>query len=110
MSINVNNNLNSAIVSGQLGLSRASDNISQHTNNIASLSVASRSSQSPQEFLANAVTTQLNAIKQTLPQAASGSITTELVGLSVNSINAQASTKVIDTANGTIGTILDILA
>ena len=110
MSLNVSNNINSAIVSGQLGLSRASNNITQHSANIASLSLPSKQLQDPQEFLANAVGTQLNAIKQSLPTAASGSLTNELVGLSVNSINAQASAKVIGSANDTIGTILDILA
>lgn len=110
MSLNVSNSVNSAIVSGQLGLSRASDNITQHTANIANLTTQSNQSQSPEELLANAATTQLSAIKQTLPQAPTGSITTELVGLSVNSINAQASAKVIGTANSTIGTILDVLA
>ncbi|WP_340677207.1 hypothetical protein [Paraglaciecola sp.] len=110
MSLNISNNINSAIVSGQLGLSRASANITQNSANIASLSTTTRPSQDPQEFLANAVNTQLNAIKQSLPTAANGSITNELVGLSVNSINAQASAKVLGTANDTIGTILDILA
>jgi flagellar hook protein FlgE len=110
MSFNVSNNINSAIMSGYSGLSRASDNITQHSANIANLSAAAKPKQDPQDFLTNAVGTQLNAIKQSLPTAATGSITTELVGLSVNSINAQASAKVIGTANDTIGTILDILA
>ena len=112
MSLNISNNINSAIVSGQLGLSRASANITQHSANIANLSATSRPSQDPQEFLANAASTQLNTIKQSLPTAASGSgsMTSELVGLSVNSINAQASAKVLGTANDTIGTLLDILA
>lgn len=110
MSINVNNNLNSAIVSGQLGLARASDNITQHSANIAALSLNRQQSQDPQQFLANAATNQLAAVKQSLPQGATGSITSELVGLSVNSINAQASAKVIGSVNSTIGTILDILA
>jgi hypothetical protein len=110
MSLNISNNINSAVVSGQLGLSRASANITQHSANIANLSATSKPSHNPQEFLANAVTTQLDTIKQSLPSAASGSMTTELLGLSVNSINAQASAKVLGTANDTIGTILDILA
>jgi hypothetical protein len=109
MSFNVSNNINSAIVSGQFGLSRASNNITQKAFNIAQLSIESRQSQDPQEFLANAVKTQLGSIKQTLPTP-TGGITSELVGLSINSINAQASAKVIGSANDTIGTILDILA
>lgn len=109
MSLNVSNNINSAIVNGQLGLSRASEGLTKNASNIANLSVSSQSSQSPQEFLAGAVVNQLNAIKQSLPTGATN-LTSELVGLSVNSINAQASAKVIGTANDTIGTILDILA
>ena len=46
---------------------------------------------------------------QLLPEAIDG-ITSNLVGLSVNLTNAQASTKVVDTASDTVGTILDILA
>ncbi|MGO4892174.1 hypothetical protein [Flavobacterium sp. W21_SRS_FM6] len=111
MSVNFSSNVNAAIVNGQLGLSRASAGLSQNALNIAQLSTQSQSqsSQSPQEFLANAVKTQLGTIKQTLPPIAGG-ISSELVGLSVNSINAQASAKVLDTANDSIGTILDILA
>lgn len=109
MSFNLSNNINSAIVSGQFGLARASDNITQNAFNIAQLSVQSQAPQDPQTFLANAVKTQLSAVKQTLPPS-SGDINFELLSLSVNSINAQASAKVLGTANDTIGTILDILA
>ncbi|WP_339720530.1 hypothetical protein [uncultured Paraglaciecola sp.] len=107
--MNISNNVNSAIVSGTIGIQRASDGITQNASNLASLSAFVTPSSDPQEFLANATLNQLNAIKQTLPQGSEG-ITSNLVGLSVNLNNAQASAKVVDTANGTIGTILDILA
>lgn len=105
----IGNNINSAIISGTLGIQRASDGITQNASNLAGLSAFSVPASDPQEFLANATLNQLNAIKQTLPQA-TGGITSDLVGLSVNLTNAQASTKVVDTANETVGTILDILA
>ncbi|MCF2950296.1 hypothetical protein L0668_19465 [Paraglaciecola aquimarina] len=107
--MNINHNINSAIVSGTLGIQRAEDNISQHSANLASLSIRTPVSDDPQEVLANASLNQLNVIKQTLPQSVPN-ITSDLVGLSVNSTNAQASAKVVDVAGDTIGTILDILA
>lgn len=107
--MDISNNLNSAIISGTMGLKKASDGISQNAANLASLSVKPQTSRDPQEFLANATLTQLGTIKQTLPQASAG-ITNDLVGLSVNLTNAQASSKVVGTANDTVGTILDILA
>jgi hypothetical protein len=107
--VDISNNVNSAIVSGTIGIQRASEGIAQNTSNLASLSAFSVPSSDPQEFLANATLNQLSAIKQLLPQAEDG-ITSNLVGLSINLTNAQASTKVVDTASGTVGTILDILA
>ena len=105
----ISNNINSAIVSGTLGIKRAYDGITQNASNLASLSAFSVPSSDPQEFLANATLNQLSSIKQLLPQASEG-ITSNLVGLSINLTNAQASTKVVDTASDTVGTILDILA
>jgi hypothetical protein len=107
--MDISNNTNSAIVSGTLGFKRASDGIIQNASNLASLSAFSVPSKDPQEFLANASLNQLGSIKQLLPQASEG-ITSNLVGLSINLTNAQASTKVVDTASDTVGTILDILA
>lgn len=107
--MDMSNNVNSAIVSGTIGLQKASKGIAQNATNLANLSAFSAPSRDPQEFLANATLNQLNAIKQVLPQASEG-ITSNLVGLSVNLTNAQASAKVVDTASGTVGTILDILA
>jgi len=107
--VNTSNNINSAIISGTIGIQRAYNGITQNASNLAGLSAFSAPSSDPQEFLANATLNQLNAIKQLLPQATEG-ITSNLVGLSINLTNAQASTKIVDTANGTVGTILDILA
>ena len=107
--MDISNNINSAIVSGTIGIKRAYDGVSQNTSNLANLSAFSVPSRDPQEFLANATLNQLNAIKQVLPQP-DESITSNLVGLSVNLTNAQASKKVVDTASETVGTILDILA
>ena len=107
--MDISNNMNSAILSGTVGIQRASKEISQNTSNLASLSTITAPVSDPQEFLANATLSQLSSIKKLLPEAADG-ITSNLVGLSINLTNAQASTKVIDTANDTVGTILDILA
>ena len=107
--MDIGNNINSAIVNGTLGIKRANQNITQNAANLAGLTSFSVPSTDPQEFLANASLNQLSASKQILPQASEG-ITSNLVGLSINLSNAQASTKVVDTASDTIGTILDILA
>jgi hypothetical protein len=107
--MDISNNINSAIVSGTIGIQKASKGITQNASNLANLSAFSMPSRDPQEFLANATLNQLNAIKQVLPQASEG-ITSNLVGLSINLTNAQASAKVVDTASDTVGTILDILA
>lgn len=107
--MNISNHINSAIVSGTFGIHRAEDNITQHSANLASLSIRTPVSDDPQEVLANASLNQLNVIKQLLPQSNSN-ITSDLVGLSINSTNAQAATRVVDVAGGTVGTILDILA
>ncbi len=107
--MDISNNINSALISGMSGLQKASNGITQNAANLSSLAVQPKPSSNPQEFLANATATQLGAIKQSIPAPSQG-ITSELVGLSVNLNNAQASTKVIGTANDTVGTILDILA
>jgi hypothetical protein len=109
ITVNINNNMNSAILSGTIGIQRASQGLTQNTSNLAGLSAFTLPNSDPQEFLANATLTQLSSIKKLLPDAIDG-ITSNLVGLSVNLTNAQASTKVVDTASDTVGTILDILA
>jgi len=108
--INSNFNVNSALISGQLGLQRASDGITQ-----ASLSIAQRSAQNtleqqgPSGVLQQAAIRGLENTSQVLPQRPEG-LTNDLVSLQVNSINAQASAKVVEVANDTVGRIIDTLA
>lgn len=107
--MNFSNNVNSAIISGTLGIQRASAGITEHTSNLASLSLRSNDPADPQQTLVNAATNQLSVLRQSLPQNESN-ITSDLVGLSIHSTNANASAKVVGVAGDTIGTILDILA
>ncbi len=106
----IDNNINSAIVSGQLGLQRASNGI---TN--ASVNIAQKSAQLTLEsdgvgaVLANASVNGLSTLKQTLPSS-SDSFMSDLLSLQINSVNAQASAKVLDTAYDAVGTIIDTLA
>ncbi|MCC2617019.1 hypothetical protein LJ739_12270 [Aestuariibacter halophilus] len=106
MTINVNASVNSAIVSGGLGLQRASDGITEAAVNIAQRNAQARS---PQELLSDVATQQLGGVRSLLPSGGD-SLTTDLVGLKVNAINAQASAKVLDVANDTVGRIIDELA
>ena len=107
--MDISSKVNSAIVSGTIGIQRASAGVAENTSNLARFSTFSVPFTDPQAFLANATLTQLSSIKKLLPQASDG-ITSNIVGLSINLTNAQASTKVVDTVSGTVGTILDILA
>ena len=84
--------LNSAFFAGQSGLQRASDGMTQAASNIAQQISSSQQDQG------------------SVSQGASGNITSNLISLNVNSLNAQASAKVIDVANDTLGTIIDTLA
>lgn len=104
--MNVTDSINSAIVSGQIGLQNASDGITEASINIAN---ANATATTTEELLANAATQQLGNVSQLLPEA-EDNLTSELVSLSVNSINAQASAEVLDVANDTVGTIIDALA
>lgn len=106
MSFNVSNNLNSAILSGFQGLQGASQGITEAAANIAQRSAQPRS---PEQVLSDAATQQLGQVRQILPSGGDN-LTNDLVSLSVNSINAQASAKVLDVANDTVGRIIDILA
>ena len=107
--IDTNFNVSSALVSGQLGLQRASDGISQ-----SSLSIAQRSAQTtlqlqgPAAVLEQAAIRGLENSRQLLP-AATDSLTSDLVSLQINGLNAQASAKVLDVADDTIGRIIDTL-
>ncbi|GFD89303.1 hypothetical protein LHL20_00175 [Alteromonas sp. McT4-15] len=90
-------NLNSAFLAGQYGLQNASDGITQAASNIAQRTVESNASSTDAQ--ANASSSVSN-----------GNLTNDLIALNVNSTNAQASARVLDVANETVGTIIDILA
>ena len=106
MDFNVSNNINSAIVSGQLGLNRASAGITEASVNIAQQNAQART---PEELLSNAATTQIGNFSKLLPQGGD-SLTDNLVSLQINSTNALASAKVVGVASDTIGKIIDELA
>ena len=101
-------NVNSAIISGQFGLKRASEGISS-----ASLNIAQRQAQQdvaengPLNVLVNAATQQLTNVRNSLPSSGD-SITSSLLSGQINSRNAEASAKVIGTADETVGRIIDI--
>ncbi|GAA6183912.1 MULTISPECIES: hypothetical protein [Alteromonadaceae] len=106
MAFDVSNNVNSAIISGTLGLNRAQQGITE-----ASLGIAQSNSQAqtPQDVLANAATQQLGQVSQLLPTGGD-SLTDNLLSLQINSRNALASGKVLEVANDTVGRIIDELA
>lgn len=108
MPINTGYNVNSAILSGQFGLQRASEGISQ-----ASLNIAQRQAQQdvaangPANVLLNAAEQQLTNLRDSLPSSGN-SFTSDLLSLQINSRNAIASSRVVDRADETIGRIIDI--
>jgi ribosome recycling factor len=101
------NNINSAILSGQFGLQNANNGITQAASNIAQQTT--NAERDPQAVLANAATQSLQNVRNILPSP-QDDVTTNLLSLKINSIKAQASAKVLDVANDTIGTIIDTLA
>ncbi len=106
MAFDVTNNVNSAIISGTLGLNRAQQGITE-----ASINIAQRNgeSQTTQDLLANVATQQIGQVNQLLPQGGDG-LTNNLLSLQINSRNALASSKVLEVANNTVGRIIDELA
>ena len=110
MSAIIDNNINSAILSGQFGLQQASNGITQAASAIAHQTVQPNVTESdPQAVLANASVQGLEAIRDLLPSSGDD-LTSNLLSLTQNSMNAQASAKVLDVANDTVGTIIDTLA
>lgn len=106
MPFEVGNNINSAIISATFGLQNASRGITE-----ASIDIAQRNAQArdPVELLADVASQQIGSIKQILPNGGD-SLTNNLLSLSINATNAQASAKVLDVANETVGRIIDELA
>ena len=89
--------VNSALLAGQYGLQNASDGITQAASNIAQRTAEGGSS-------SNHV--QENA--QVEPS--NGNLTSDLIALNINSVNAGASARVLEVANDTLGTIIDTIA
>lgn len=85
---NIGNGVNSAFYAGQYGLQNASNGITQanEPQNVTSGAQAASSSSSNTD------------------------LTSDLISLNVNSLNAQASARVLEVANDTLGTIIDTLA
>lgn len=103
MVFDVRNSTNSALVSGLLGVQNASNGITQ-----SSISIAQQTAQlrSTQDVLSDAAAQQIGLTSQLLPTGGN-SITSDLVSLSVNLNNAQASSQVLDVANDTVGRLID---
>lgn len=93
--------LNSAFAAGQMGLQRASDGVTQAAANIADRNNRDNSAQ------ADIQAASADGAAKSQPNS---NLTSDLISLNVNSLNAQASAKVIDVANDTLGTIIDTLA
>lgn len=109
MSSIIGNNINSAILSGQFGLQQASDGLTQAATNIAQKTAqVNLAENGPQAVLAEASLQGLANVRNVLPQA-DDNMTSNLLSLKLNSLNAQAAGKVLDVANDTIGTIIDTL-
>lgn len=106
MSFDVRNSVNSAILSGVMGVQRASDGITGTSINIAQQQASLRSTS---DLLSDVATQQLGGVSKLLPSGGD-SMTNNLLSLVNNLNNAQASTKVLDIANDTVGRIVNELA
>lgn len=84
-----------------MGLQRASDGVTQAAANIADRNNRDNSAQ------ADIQSASADGAAKSQPNS---NLTSDLISLNVNSLNAQASAKVIDVANDTLGTIIDTLA
>lgn len=99
-------NVNSALLSGVFGLQTATEGITQ-----ASINIAQRTAQQRDvtEVLSDAAIQQVGLTGQLLPQGGT-SLTDDLVSLSINLTNAQASVSVIDDVDETVGRLIDAIA
>lgn len=110
MSSVISNGINSAIVSSQFGLQNAFDGVTRASLNIAQQTAQQNvAANGPSELLADAAVQSLSTVSQLLPQGTEDPISS-LVSLQVNSLNAQASARVLDVVDDTVGTIIDTLA
>ncbi|GGD77103.1 hypothetical protein [Lacimicrobium alkaliphilum] len=103
MSVQFDGNINSALMSGMLGVQKASDGITQHSISLAQQQAQLRT---PEDVLTDAARQQLGMAGKMLPSGGDN-MTSDLVGLSLNLRNAQASTKVLEVVKDTIGTLID---
>lgn len=92
----------SAFAAGRLGLQNASNGITEASVNIAQ----ANSVRTPEEVLQSAAQQQLSAVSQVLPEPADN-IVNDLVSLQTNLLNAQASTRVLDVVDETVGRLID---
>jgi CRISPR/Cas system-associated endonuclease Cas1 len=98
-------NAASAFAAGRLGLQTASNGIAEAAVNIAQ----ANQRQTPEEVLASAAEGQLGAVRQILPEP-EDNLTNDLLSLQTNLLNAQASTRVLDSVDETVGRLLNALA
>ncbi|MBC3765933.1 hypothetical protein [Neptunicella marina] len=108
MAMNVDNNVNSALLSGVFGLQQASNGITQTSTDIAIKTAQQRDTQ---DVLADAARQQLK-LPGNLINSLQGqdSVTSDLVSLQTNLRYAQASAKVIGVADNMIGRLIDDIA
>lgn len=106
MSFNVSNSLNSAIVSGVLGAKKASDGI---TFSSVKLAQQQASLKTTQQLLSDVSLQTIGNATKLLPTGGD-SLTSNLLSLSNNLNNFQASLSVVDAANDTVGKLIDTLA
>lgn len=106
MAFDVTSSMNSAILSSVMGVQKASEGIT-----LASLGIAQQttSQRSTSELLSDVALQQIGSTSKLLPSGGD-SITQNLVSLSNNLTNAQASLNVLDVADETVGRLIDTLA
>jgi hypothetical protein len=99
----IENNVNSAILSGVFGLQTASNNITQAAANIAEQTTAPRDTVT---LLSDVAAQQIDLTRDVLPSGGD-SLTDNLVSLQLNLTNAQASASVIDRVDETLGRFIN---
>lgn len=99
----IENNVNSAILSGAFGLQNASNGIAQAATNIVEQTTAPRDRLT---LLSDAAVQQVDITRGTLPTGGD-SLTDNLVSLQLNLTNAQASATVIDRVDETLGRFIN---
>ncbi len=102
--------INSAILSAQFGIQNGLQGVTQASVNIAQQSAQQNVAQNgPGQLLADASLQNLSNVSALLPQGTNDPIG-NLVSLQVNALNVQASAKVLDVVDDTVGSIIDTLA